>query len=389
MLACRIMKTAKQPQRLAIIYPKAIGDFMFVLPALHTLRRALPETHITLVVKSKQAPLALPQQGLLADKVLVLGGGSGWYHVRRQLAELKADTVIDLVGNDQSGLLMTCRGGRRLRPAPHDCKGRCALYSPFAEAMPRLPAGLHRVDELLSFSRCLADADPVYSFKLQLPAQAVDAGEQMIAAHSLRSGTVVALNIGASRDSKRWPAESFCKLARDLIAEGCRVVLTGARAFNSDKHYDRQVIEQFIRDGIVDGEQCIDLITGHDLPPDLQLQRDTHFLRYSGVPAVVVGNDTGPMQIAGSVGDDARNRTVSLFGPTNWGRYAPYDPSRHYPDRPDGDWNHVLCHNTGCRPADHREACKFYRRGCQHKQCMVNLLPQTVLEAVMSMVRKS
>lgn len=388
MLALRIMKMATQPQRLAIIYPKAIGDFIFVLPALHTIRRALADAHITLVIKSKQAPLALPQKGVLADEVLVLGGGSSWYNVRRQLAEINSDTIIDLAGNDQSGLIMTCRGGRRMRPDPHDCKGRCALYSPFAESMPRLPAGLHRVDELLSFARCLADTAPVHSFKMQLPAQAVDLCEQMIATRNLRSGTVVALNIGASRDTKRWPAQGFAELARILIDEGCRIVLTGANTFRSDGHYDRQLMEQFVRDGIIDEENCINLITGGDFPPDLQLQRDTHFLRYSGVPAVVVGNDTGPMQIAGSVGEDARNRTVSLFGPTNWGRYAPYDPSRRYPDSPAGEWNHVLCRDPGCRPAGNCEACKYYRSGCHHKQCMVDISPQTVADAVMSMVRK-
>ena len=382
------MKTAIQPRRLAIVYPKAIGDFIFVLPALHTLRRALPETHITLVVKKKQAPLAVPQKGVLADEVLVLGGAGGWYHVRRQLAQINSDTMIDLAGNDQSGIIMTCRGGRRMRPDSHDCKGRCALYSAFAEGLPRLPAGLHRVDELLSFARCLTEAGPVYSFRLELPARAIDLSEQMVETHNLRSGAVIALNLGASRDAKRWPAQRFSELVRELIMAGYRVVLTGANEFKSDGNYDRHAADLLVSDGLVDGDQCINLITGHGLSPDLQLQRDTHFLRYSGVPSVIVGNDTGPMQIAGSVGEDAVNRTISLFGPTNWGRYAPYDPSRCYPDRPSGDWNHVLYHNPACRPDGNREACKYYRSGCRHKQCMIDISAQTVVEAVTSMVRK-
>lgn len=383
------MKANPSMRRLAVVYPKAIGDFMFALPALHTLRRALPDVHLTLVAKKKQAPLAVPQKGALADEVLILGGGSSWWDVRRALAELHVDTVVDFAGNDQSGLILAWRGGRRIRPHPADCKGHGALYSPFAEAMPQLPAGRHRVEELLAFARCLGAAEPVMSFQLQFPDQAVAESEKMIARHHLRSGSVLALNLGASRNTKRWPAEHFAALARALVAQGHRVVLMGAREFKPDGHYDRHTVERFVRNGLVDGESCINLVTDPDLPPDLQLQRDAYFLRYSGVPRVVVGNDTGPMHIAGSVGDDARNKTLSLFGPTNWGRYAPYDPSKRFPGNPAGDWNRVLCFNPGCGPVGHQEACRCYRRGCAHKTCMVELTPETVLETLAAMVKPS
>ena len=379
------MESKAHLKRIAVLYPKAIGDFLFILPALHTLRRALPETHLTLVVKTKQAPLAVPQQGTLVDDVIVLGGQTSWWDVRRKLAESKVDAVVDMAGNDQAGLILAWRGGRRIRPHAADCKGRCALYSPFAETMPRLPVGRHRVEELLSFARFLGAAEPVMSFRLRLPDQAVAECEKMIARHQLRSGAVVVLNLGASRDTKRWPAERFAALAQALLARGYRVALTGAREFKSDGHYDRRTVEQFARAGWVDGERCVDLITTHDLPPALQLQRDAHFLRYSGVPRVVVGNDTGPMHLAGSVGDDARNKTVSLFGPTNWGRYAPYDPSKRFPDNPAGEWNRVLSFNADCGPVGHQEACRCYRRGCAHKTCMVELASDAVLSEVVSL----
>jgi ADP-heptose:LPS heptosyltransferase len=340
-------------------------------------------------VKEKQAPLAVPQKGALADEVLVIGGETNWWAVRRKLAELKVDAVVDLAGNDQAGLILACRRGRRLRPHRSDCKGKCALYSPFAESMPRLPVGLHRVDELLAFARCLGATDPVYSFRLQLPDRAIAESEKMISERDLRSGSVIALNIGASRDTKRWPAEHFATLARELVSNGHRVVVMGAREFKSDGHYDRHRIDQFTREGLFDGEKCINLVTDHALPPALQLQRDAHFLRYSRVPAVVVGNDTGPMQIAGSAGDDARNKTVSLFGPTNWGRYAPYDPTRRFPDIPAGEWNRVLCFNAECGPAGNDEACRCYRRGCAHKTCLNKLSPETVLETVTALVKST
>jgi len=374
-------------QRLAIVYPKAIGDFLFILPALHSIRRTFPDVHITLVIKQKQAPLAVPQKGALCDEVLTLGRGMSWRDVRKQLAAAKVDTVIDMVGNDQSGLLLSWRGGRRVRPHRTDCKGLCALYSPWAESMPLVGPGKHRVDELLSFAAHLGADDPVHSFRLQLPEQAVEASERMIETYSLRSGTAVALNLGASRDTKRWPAGHFGMLAEELVAEGLRVVLMGAAEFKWDDDYDRRTVEQFRKDGLVDDENCIDLVTAGDLPPGLHLQRDTHFLRYANVAEVVVGNDTGALHIAGSVGEDAKRKTVSLFGPTNWGRYAPYDPSRSYPGNPAGDWNRVLCADVDCLPTGNEEACRCYRKGCSHKSCMQGLSPERVLECVMEMVK--
>jgi ADP-heptose:LPS heptosyltransferase len=380
------MNSTIQTKRLAIIYPKAIGDFMFALPALHTIRQRWKDAHITLVTKRKQAPLSEPQKGILADEVLIIGGSTSWLDVRRTLAESKVDTVVDMAGNDHAGLIMSCRGGTRIRPHRSDCKGMCAIYSPFAKAMPRLPIGLHRVDELLAMARHLGATEPVYSFGLQLPERAVEASEAMIAEHDLRSGSLIVLNLGASRDSKRWPAEHFRTLTQALIANGHRVALMGAHTFKPDDHYDRRTVEQFTRDGLVDGETCIDLITDNTLPPDVQLQRDTHFLRYSNVPQLVIGNDTGPLQIAGSTGDDAQNKTLSLFGPTNWGRYAPYDPSRQFPNAPAGTWNRVLCANVECGPVGTEEACRCYRSKCDHKQCMYKLTPETVLEGVTAMV---
>ncbi len=382
-----IVKRERSIERLAIVYPKAIGDFVFVLPALHTIRRAFPDTHMTLVIKEKQAPLAMPQKGTLCDDVLVLGRGGSWRELRKRLAEARCDAVIDMVGNDQSGLLLAWRGGRRIRPHRKDCKGICALYSPWAESMPALTPGMHRVDELLAFAAYLGTADPVYSFQLRLPERAVEESEKLIDKYNLRSGTVIALNLGASRATKCWPADHFKTLAKVLVANGLRVVLMGAAEFRWDDNYDRRTVEQFRRDGLVDGEHCIDLVTEGGLSADLHLQRDTHCLRYANVAEVVVGNDTGALHIAGSVGDDAKRKTVSLFGPTNWGRYAPYDPTRSYPDKPYGEWNRVLFADEDYLPKGHEEACSDYRKGGGPARSMVELHPDRVCECIMEMVK--
>lgn len=368
--------------RIAIIYPKAIGDFMFALPALHSVRRALPEAALLLVVKEKQEPLARGMAGHVVDEVVALGGRQTVRNVRRRLSEWRADVTIDLVGNDQSGLITAFRGGLRIRPDRHDCKGMGALYTVFAEAMPRLPGNLHRVEQLLSWVGSLGVPRAPVSFRLFLPDRAVELAKATIARYGLDGTRAVFLNVGASRDCKRWPARHFRTLAEELVRRGYRVAVTGAAEFRHDGNYDRSVSSEWSAHGFFDGGKCINLIADAELSPDLHLQRDAWLLRYSGVPLVVVGNDTGPMQIAGSVGEDAHVPTVTLFGPTNWRRYGPYDPSRTA-ENPNGEHAGIIpADGLPCLPERDTESCRRYRRGCPSAECMASITPDEVLDAI-------
>lgn len=370
--------------RIALVYPKAIGDLVFLIPALHSLRKGLPEAHLTLVVKDKQQPLAKGFKGRLCDEVLSIGAGSGVMDVRRRLVEDGTDLFLDLAGNDRSGMILAFQKASRLRPDKSDCRGMSATYSAYADSLQPSEKHLHRVDQLLGWVAEVGQCEPVYSFQMYLDDEAVEHSERLIARHTLREGRVVVLNVGASRESKRWPPGHFQILAEELKKEGCRVVFTGAREFGSDGHYDRHVSDELRNRKVFEGDNCIDLIATEDITTGLQLQRDTHFLRYSGVPAVVVGSDTGPMQIAGSVGSDAKRKTISLFGPTNWRKYAPYDPSRVYPGKSRGNYNWVItAGDIACCPAGVEESCGKYRRSCPGKECMDKIMPETVFKAVM------
>jgi ADP-heptose:LPS heptosyltransferase len=343
----------------------------------------MPHAKLVLTGKEKQYPLLRTLAGSVVDEVLTLGIDGGVSRIRRSLKEAGVTTLVDLAGNDKSGLLSSFSSAKRFRPAPKDCKGICALYTPFARSMARSRPDVHRVDQLMDWICTLGEIKKEYSFRMYPCDEAVALVEQIIDRHQLRSGKVIVLNVGASRNTKRWPAENFRKLAEQLVSAGYRTVIMGARNFRYDRDYDAKVSADFFDDGFVDGEHCINLIEEGGLESDIHLQRDTQFLRYSGIPKVVVGCDTGPMQIAGSVGTDAQVKSISLFGPTNWNRYAPYDPSRTYPDNPRGDYGRVIT-ATGldCMPKGNQEACAKYRRGCQTCECMKSICPEGVLEAI-------
>jgi ADP-heptose:LPS heptosyltransferase len=85
--------------------------------------------------------------------------------------------------------------------------------------------------------------------------------------------------------------------------------------------------------------------------------------------AVVVAHDSGLMHLATGVGTPV----VALFGPT--------DPALGYgPYRAAAD---VLAHDLPCRP------CSVYGSAhcpLRHQRCMIELMPETVADAVLSRV---
>lgn len=376
--------------RIGLFFPKAIGDLLFVLPTLHAFRSGLPEAHLTLVVKDKQAPLARNLEGPVVDRLLVLEGTSRSSRrtVIEGLRDDSVDVLIDLAGTDKAGLLLISRFLRRrdlFMPAGADCRGQRWIYTPLAQRLPAAGPAVHRVEQY-RLAAGFFGLDPIpVSFDLCLPDRARAAGEETVEALALQDGPVVALNVGASRPGKRWPVASVERLGRRLAASGIRVVLTGSADFSADGRFDRELAIELEQQGFFDGETRIDLIR-RPLPAEVsQLEHDAWLLRYSGVFGLVVGFDTGPMHIAGSVGADAARRTLSLFGPTSPWRYAPYDPSRDA-ESLEGRYNTVLRPRRPCLPGSDRQYCRHYdSRRC--RECMASLLPEAAAERALSMLR--
>jgi ADP-heptose:LPS heptosyltransferase len=119
-------------------------------------------------------------------------------------------------------------------------------------------------------------------------------------AHDLvGSAPYVVLHPGTSVPARAWPVQRYAETARALVAEGHRVVVTGAP---SERH--------------LTGEAAAGVAT------DLGGRTDLTTLAgvLAGAQAVVVGN-TGPAHLAAAVGTPV----VSLFAPTVPAvRWAPY-----------------------------------------------------------------
>jgi heptosyltransferase II len=161
---------------------------------------------------------------------------------------------------------------------------------------------------------------------------------------------VVAIAPGAVGPSKRWPAESYAELARQLSSQGFAVWVLGGP--------DETPIAAAIADG---ASARVQDLTGRQL-------RDA--ILALAAADVAVSNDSGLLHVAAAIGTP----TIGIFGPTSPWHWAPINPlaatietTTEVPCRP--------CHRPLCRVGHHR--------------CMGNISAGQVMDAVARAVARS
>jgi len=116
------------------------------------------------------------------------------------------------------------------------------------------------------------------------------------------AGSYVVLNPGSNEYGRRWPLDSYTRLATWLAGEGYRVVFVGKA--------DEKARGGGIGD-VANGDQIVDLTGKTDMPGLLDLMKNA---------ALVVSNDTGPAHLAIGLGAP----TVVIVGGGHFGSFVPY-----------------------------------------------------------------
>jgi lipopolysaccharide heptosyltransferase II len=276
-----------------ILAPNWLGDAVMALPAVDDVRRGLPGVTITIAARPGIAPLFRLVPGV---DVLTLGGG------RRDgdtLPRSRFDAAILLPNSFRSALLVSRarvpeRWGYRT-----DWRGR--LLTRAVDP----PRGVHQIEYYRRLVSALGFPNGAAEPRLDVPADArAAAGAQLRAAGWDGSAPLVAIAPGAAYGgAKRWPAESFAALARDLGCDGIVVVMIGSGA---DRIANAEVARACRgRDGSgPEGAVLLDLTGATDLAT------------LAGVFAhcrALVTNDSGAMHLAAAVG----TRVTAVFGPTD------------------------------------------------------------------------
>ncbi|MFT6295622.1 MAG: ADP-heptose:LPS heptosyltransferase [Glaciecola sp.] len=185
---------------------------------------------------------------------------------------------------------------------------------------------------------------PLSKIEYVLPNLALNFVHQLGQTSRLRPA-LVAIHVGASTYTKRWPVSHFVRLATDLSSHGYKVAWVGAD--KEDQKIANQIECQLKGTNSFNfcGKlSCVELIS---------------LLKSA---SLFIGADSGPMHVAASMDTPV----IGLFGITNDAIWAPL-----------GSNSKVLRGDLGCKFACKNKHCVADNR------CMVSLNPQRVADAAL------
>ena len=352
-----------------------LGDLLSVTPALRALRNGHPEAHIAALVTPGSAailagstsvdevisfekalfdrPLAASRSAPAALELARQLRGGSWdalalfHHLTTPFGIAKYAALALASGAPVRAGLDNGRGWfltRRVRDDGFGARHEVDHWLAVAEAL-----GGHTDDPRLEIR--VTDDDRAWA-------------SEALAAVGLagRDVAIVHPGTGAFSLARRWPAERFAAVARELRARyGLDVVVVRGPAPDEDSLARQVAAEARDED---DGLPVVG--------PSPTLGSLVALL---GHARVFVGNDSGVMHFATA----ARVPVVAVFGPSNdraWGPYPP-DAPRHA----------VVREQLACTPCTHRGHSLGTPGGCPARTCLDLVEPADVLAAIDRVLR--
>ena len=281
-------------ERVLVRLPNWLGDVLMARPALHALRAAHPQAEFSACGPRALLELLAPEG--LWQRAEALPGGPG---LVGRLRAARFDAALVLPPSFSSAWV-AFRSGARLRVGFAQ-DGRSLLLTRAARRPAR--GDLHLSREYLQLAASLGARE------VPLPGLGVEAGASREAAALLaRAGLAerpfAILGPGAAYGpAKRWSAERFAALGRQLAARGLAVLVCGATS-------ERKVCEGVAAES---GAEARSLAGMTGLPVQAALCAQA---------ALAVSNDSGLAHLAAATGAP----TVVVFGSTSSAWSAPLGP---------------------------------------------------------------
>ena len=346
-------------RRILVVQTQRLGDVVVLTPMLTALKRQFPEAHLTALVH-RPHDIVL-QHNPDVDAVITYDRQSTH---RTPLSRLKLAQELR-AGEYDWALSIHAASSVALALGTAGIPWRTAVWRYAEEGPPhwsrlfqqhikqdRRAHGRHEVEHNLDVLRELG-IDPQHSgLKVVVTPEEREWGERWLAVIGWDPSRPLAiLHPGHGGGRQCWPADHFESLARNLLAEGVQIGLTGAGA----------EVPQAAAIAEAVGAPVLQFAGKTNLRQLLALlQRASLFV---SVP-------TGPMHLAAAL----RVPTVALYGPTDLRvdvtRFHPYGPPYHAVE------SRILC------PCDNSHKCP-------NPVCMTGIAPERVLEAARDLLRRT
>jgi heptosyltransferase-1 len=300
-------------ERILIVRLGAMGDVLHGLPAAAALRRAHPLAHIGWAIEPRWAELlcapgearTAPRSPLkpLVDVVYevdtrALRSASSWAwrqagNTLRRIRAAKYEAALDFQGSMKSGLLASLSGAREVVGFARTREGPAAMF--YDRALGN--SAKHVVEQNLELAAAVAEN--IVPAPAELPH---DRGADSWCELELRKRgrfDYALLSPGVGWGAKRWPAERYGDVAKQLATQGL------ASFINTGPGEEKLAREVEAASGGA----------AQRVPCTLGL-----LIALTRRAQLFIGGDSGPMHLAAALGIPV----VALFGPTDPARNGPY-----------------------------------------------------------------
>jgi heptosyltransferase-1 len=308
-----------------------MGDIIHTLPAVAALRQAFPHATLGWLVEERWAELLCtlryPRSGRrspqrpLVDRVHSVNTAEWrrapfsfdtWLQMAADLSELRGiqyDAAIDFQGAMRSALLARWSGAPMVYGSAQPRENAASMF--YTREVALTTNATHVVEQALAlagavFSRATVSRATVATAAFSTTAAETQVefptdpdAELKIAALTANVRDFAILNPGAGWGAKRWPAERYGQVARDLAKDGLRSLVN-----YGPREEDLAAAVEAASEGTARKIAC-------SVSELIALTRRARLF---------IGGDTGPMHMAAAL----QVPVVAIFGPTNPARNGPY-----------------------------------------------------------------
>ena len=316
-----------------------MGDVLLATPLIRWIKQSYPRSRIDFLTKNAYVPFL--ETNPHVDRAIPFPPRDGVRTLIRRLRKGSYGAVVDLQGNFRSVLLSALSG------APGRSRVRVGRVRRFLLVHCGRDTYGENVPVPIKYLRAVPFPvrDDGGGLELRVPDGIQAVSDRRLRDAGWRPGDrLAALAPGAGRRTKRWPAERYAEVARQLSRKGFTTVLLG---------------------GPEDGDACR-AVAGMVQPKPLDASRGFSVLETAGVlrrSELLVANDTGIMHMACAL--DVK--VVAVFGPT----------TRHFGFFPFRARAAVVEADLPCRPCSYHGTDQCPKR---HFRCMLDISAQTVLD---------
>ena len=302
--------------KILVINLMHLGDLMLVTPTLCTLRKNFPTAHLALLADKKLADLVQYNKHLdeciLIDKTI-----SALFKTIPQLRAKNFDLVINLHRNERASALAAFSGGKKIvgysKPGFAKFFDKVLPNPSIARHVKRgfkteyFPGTQHQVHSHFDVLRQACGIEKIFDNGLEMwIPDDVEREAEKIFVDNFGDTKVVAFNIGASWQTKRWLDSYFAQCADNLIERGYGIAFLGGTM-------DREIVMSCVEKMSHKKSARLKIFTGK-----FSLAMLAGFIDNC---VLFLTTDSGPMHIG-----VARNiPIVTMFGASPVPGFYPYD----------------------------------------------------------------